>query len=168
MLYHQISLTNRRAEQLFLLRCTPSVRLQLSCDLSASRIPEAPGPLPDAWVGAVPSTVVFCRNLGCWSRGLLWPVDHSPECSDHCRDPWYLLSVPALSQISFDFIGTWLLPNYSFLCSGCCLTFFAFIWIHDRRKLQIPPPWHALQHIHSQMCVIVHSGGQKKSQGASK
>lgn len=122
MWHHQISITNSRAEQLFLLQRTLSVRLQLSHDLSASRIPEAPGPLPEAWVGAVPITVVLCRDLKCCSRNLL-PIaelgDHGPRC---------LLSAPAISQVSFDLIGTWPLPDYSFLFSvrGCCLTFFDF------------------------------------------
>lgn len=71
MSHHQICLTNRKAQQLFLLLCTLSVRLQLSDDLSASRFLEAPGPLPDARVGAVPITVVSCRDLRCCSRDLL-------------------------------------------------------------------------------------------------
>lgn len=131
MWHHQISITNSRAEQLFLLQCTLSVRLQLSHDLSASRIPEAPGPLPDAWVGAVPITVVLCRDLKCCSRNLLPTAelgDHGPECCDPHRDPRCLRSAPAISQVSFDLIGTWLLREYSFLFSvrGCCLTFFDF------------------------------------------
>lgn len=76
----QISLTNRKAEQLFRLQFL-SARLQLSDDLSASRIPEAK--LPDVWEGAVPITLVSCRDLRCCSKELLGPVaqlgDHSPS-----------------------------------------------------------------------------------------
>lgn len=129
--------------------CVLSEWLHLSCDLSTSRIPEAPGPLPDAWE-LIPSTVLFCTEIS-HAVQLICFGGHSFH---HYRNPDVF---SALSQVFQRYwYLTWLLLLI-IVVSEHVHVGISYIWNHDTRKLQIP-----FHHIPS------HSGGQNKSQAASK